>query len=50
MTRKIERTLKHAQFMARHIHGDLSSVVVAILIVGIIAFLIARNREPEDLE
>ena len=25
-------------------------IVVAILIVGIIAFLIARNREPEDLE
>ncbi len=32
MTRKIERTLKHAHFLARHIHGDLSSVVVAILI------------------
>lgn len=32
MTRKIERTLKHAQFLARHINGDLSSVVVAILI------------------
>lgn len=32
MTQKIERTLKHAQFLARHIHSGLSSVVVAILI------------------
>lgn len=32
MRREIERTLQHAQFLARHLHGGISPVVVAILI------------------
>ena len=32
MKRKMERTLKHAKFLARHINSGHSSVVVAILI------------------